>query len=158
MALFISSRANLFYYSDAAEMFSMNNYLLSRAKPLRHLRPPPISSPRPAWDEQGNKMTLAAADNGPPACPPVKNLCRIPQITVSFDTNASTQRGRATLYPVKVIMEKSMSPGGSDMLPQQPWQFKYPVNKDNASGEAGLQVNVICNAHCSVRSLPLYYG
>lgn len=65
--------------------------------------------------------------------------------------------GHATLYPVKVIMEKSMSPGGSDMLPWQPWQFKYPVNKDNATGEAGLRAHVICNTCCSVRFLPLYY-
>lgn len=41
-------------------------------KPLRRLRPPPISSRRPACAEQGYIMTWAAGDNGPLACPPVK--------------------------------------------------------------------------------------
>lgn len=141
--LIISPRANLFYYSDAAEICSVNNDLLLRS---RHLRP--------AHFQFLSRLSRAAGDNGLLAWLLVKNPSRVPQITVCFDTNAGPTTRARTLYPVKVITGKSMSPGWSDMLLRPPWQFKYPVNKDNATEE----VDVICNTHCSVRSLPLYYG
>lgn len=121
----------------------MNNDLILRSGCLR-----------PAHFLFSSRLSRATGDNGLLAWLLVKrNLSRVPQITVCFDTNAGpTTRARA-LHPVKVIMEKSMSPSWSDMLLQPPWQFKYPVNKDNATEE----VDVICNTHCSVRSLPLHY-